>query len=253
MRPLSASNLLEIWERGMGRTPVEQALIILGLVFPQAARESLTRLTVAQRDAALFHLRELTFSTLFKGLAQCPACYERLELAFSSDDLRAMDLLPDPDLPLYDTPAAVTQFRAKGYEVGFRLPTSADLLQIARLADAGRAHQHLLEACIVSARHRKQIVSITELPPAVMQNIVEQIGQAAAIANLTISATCPACSHQWEIVFDIVSYFWSEINTWAMRMLREIHVLASTYGWSEAEILAMSAWRRQRYLELIGA
>jgi len=253
MRPLSASNLLEIWERGLGRTPVEQALIILGPVFPQAAWESLTRLTVAQRDTALFHLRELTFSTLFKGLAECPACHERLELAFSSDDLRSMDLLPKPDFPLSDTPAAVTQFRAKGYEVSFRLPTSADLLQVASLADARLAHQRLLEACIVSARHRTLIVSIAELPPGIMQNIVEQIGQAAAIANLTISATCPACSHQWEIVFDIVSYLWSEINAWAMRMLREIHVLASTYGWSEADILAMSAWRRQRYLELVGA
>jgi len=253
MRPLSASNLLEIWERGLGRSPVEQALIILGAVFPQAAWEALTRLTIAQRDTALFHLRELTFGAQVKGLAECPACHERLELAFSADDLRSMDLLPEPDFSLPDAPAAVTLFRAKGYEVGFRLPTSADLLNIARLADEEQARLRLLEACIVSARHRKQVVSIEELPPGLVPDVIEQIGQAAALANLTISATCPACSHQWEIVFDIVSYFWSEINAWAMRMMREIHVLASTYGWNEADILSMSAWRRQRYLELIGA
>lgn len=253
MHPLSASNLLEIWERGLGRTPIEQGLVILGAVFPQAAWESLTRLTVAQRDTALFHLRELTFGAQFKGLAECPACHERLELAFSANDLRSMDLFPNPDFSLPDAPAAVTLFRAKGYEVGFRLPTSADLLNVARLADSEHARQRLLEACVVSARHRKQVVSTGELPPGLIQALIEQIGQAAALANLTISATCPACSHRWEIVFDIVSYFWSEINAWAMRMMREIHVLASTYGWSEADILAMSAWRRQRYLELIGA
>jgi hypothetical protein len=35
-------------------------------------------------------------------------------------------------------------------------------------------------------------------------------------------------------------------------MVREVHRMASAYGWREADILAMSAFRRQRYLELIG-
>ena len=33
----------------------------------------------------------------------------------------------------------------------------------------------------------------------------------------------------------------------------EVHVLASSYGWRESDILNMSAWRRQYYLDLIGA
>ena len=78
------------------------------------------------------------------------------------------------------------------------------------------------------------------------------LGQAAALANLTISATCPACGNKWEIIFDIVSYLWGEINAWAVRTMHEIHLLAATYGWREADILALSAWRRQRYLEMIG-
>jgi hypothetical protein len=252
MRPLSASNLLEIWERGLGRSPVEQALVILGAVFPRVSWEPLARLTIAQRDTALFHLRELTFGTQLTGLAECPACHERLELAFSANDLRSMELLPAPDFSLPEVQATVTSFRTKGYEVDFRLPTSADLLKVSHL-DEEQARKQLLETCIVSARHRKQVVTVNKLSPSLIQAVIEQIGQAAALANLTIASTCPACSHQWEIVFDIVSYFWSEINAWAMRMMREIHVLASTYGWSEVDILEMSAWRRQRYLELIGA
>jgi hypothetical protein len=35
--------------------------------------------------------------------------------------------------------------------------------------------------------------------------------------------------------------------------LREVHVLASANGWSEAEILALSPQRRQRYLEIVTA
>ena len=36
-----------------------------------------------------------------------------------------------------------------------------------------------------------------------------------------------------------------------VRFLRDVHTLASTYGWREADILALSPWRRQYYLALI--
>jgi uncharacterized protein (UPF0212 family) len=252
MYPFSASTLLEIWERGLGKGPVEQALVILAAAFPQAAPGTLENLTIEQRDTTLFHLREQAFGPQLKGLADCPACGERLELSFTADDLRAKGLLPSPSLSLPDTNPAITRFRVNGYEVEFRLPNSEDLLNIARLTDGEQAQQRLLEACIVSARHRKNSLSVGELSDKIILAVVERMGRAAVLANLTIASTCPDCGHQWNIVFDIVSYFWSEINAWAMRMMREIHLMASTYGWSEADILAMSAWRRQRYLELIG-
>jgi hypothetical protein len=65
--------------------------------------------------------------------------------------------------------------------------------------------------------------------------------------------TCPQCAHQWQAPLDIVSFLWSEVHAWAIRLLREIHELASAYGWSEAEILALSPWRRRAYLELVNA
>src|SRR6185369_17192559 len=122
MRQLSASDLLDIWERGAGETPVEQALAILAAVFPQASRAALAGLTIAQRDAALFHLRELTFGSQLKGLADCPACRERLELAFAADDLRSANILPVGEVWLPDVEPPVGSFRSKGYEVAFRLP-----------------------------------------------------------------------------------------------------------------------------------
>jgi hypothetical protein len=33
--------------------------------------------------------------------------------------------------------------------------------------------------------------------------------------------------------------------------VREVHLLASAYGWRESDILAMTPWRRQLYLELV--
>jgi hypothetical protein len=44
---------------------------------------------------------------------------------------------------------------------------------------------------------------------------------------------------------------WRELDDWAQRTLREIHVIAGAYGWSEDEILQLSARRRQMYVEMI--
>jgi hypothetical protein len=53
------------------------------------------------------------------------------------------------------------------------------------------------------------------------------------------------------VLFDIVSFFWTELSAQAKRLLREVHTLARGYGWREADILAMSARRRQLYLDLV--
>jgi hypothetical protein len=68
-------------------------------------------------------------------------------------------------------------------------------------------------------------------------------------ADVQLAMACPACSHEWQLTFDILSFFWNEINAWASRILDEVHTLASAYGWREADILALSPHRRQLYLE----
>jgi hypothetical protein len=70
-------------------------------------------------------------------------------------------------------------------------------------------------------------------------------------AELLLDLTCPACAHRWEAPFDIVPFFWTEIATEAKRLLREVHTLARSYGWREADVLAMSATRRRSYLEVL--
>ena len=237
MRLLSASDLLDIWERAAGDTPVEQALSILAAVLPQP-QPALARWSIARRDAALFLLREQTFGAQFKGLADCPACGERLELAFAADDLRSAHILPVSELSLLDAEGtdvlqAVTSFQLNDYRVSVRPLTSLDLTGVAALPDVSQARRQLFEACLLSATHQEQAISAQELPADVMEAVIEQIGQAELLANLTVAFTCPACGHAWEVIFDIVSFFWSEINVWALRMLREVHVLASAYGWRE--------------------
>jgi hypothetical protein len=62
---------------------------------------------------------------------------------------------------------------------------------------------------------------------------------------------CPACGHQWRALFDVAAFLWREIDAWAKRSLNEVHALASAYGWSQRDILSMSASRRRRYVSMI--
>jgi hypothetical protein len=69
--------------------------------------------------------------------------------------------------------------------------------------------------------------------------------------DVQLALNCPSCRHHWTAPFDVVSYLWIEIQSWASRLLREIHLLASAYGWREADILALSEPRRRAYLEIL--
>jgi hypothetical protein len=71
------------------------------------------------------------------------------------------------------------------------------------------------------------------------------------LAEVLLDLHCPECGHQWQMVFDIVSYFWSELSVRARRLLYDVHALAQAYGWRESDILSMSDTRRQFYLGMV--
>ena len=252
LQPLSASDLLDLWERGENRTPIEQALVILEFAFPGLSADRLAHLTIGQRDACLLKVRELTFGSRLKGLAACPSCGERLEMAFDVGDLQPQEAAL-PDLEKEGGAGTTASLKFSPYEVTFRLPDSADLSAVAGMQDIGLARRRVLEACLLEVRKDGETAAPDELPGEVLDAVTAHMGQAEPLANLSLAVNCPACGHSWQVVFDIVAFLWNEIDAWAARFMREVHILASAYGWHEAEILAMSTWRRQRYLEMVGA
>lgn len=243
MRPLTAPELLHAWEKGRGRALTERALLLLSRACPDETREQLLALPIGRRDARLLRLREWTFGPRFVSLARCPACGERLELGFSAADVDAA--ADDAGL----VPAgAELDVAEDGWQVKFRLPTSAD---VAALSDGSDARAQLLERCVVDARRNGRSKPANRIPAHLLDAVVRRMGEADPQADVHTRLDCPACAHQWDAVFDIVSFFWTEIETWAHRTLRDVHVLASAYGWGEAEILALSPARRQLYLEMV--
>jgi hypothetical protein len=140
--------------------------------------------------------------------------------------------------------------RASGYEVTFRMPECVDLESLEDTNDE-EGWRQLLERCVLSAKREDGAPLCKELPKEVIEAITAQMAKADPLADIHLALSCPACQHRWLAAFDIVSFLWREITSFAGRMLRDIHMLACTYGWSEEEILSLSAVRRQYYLGLI--
>lgn len=242
MRPLSAVELLDIWEQGSAQSTARQALLLLTNACPERSRDDLARLSIGERDRRLLRLREWTFGPALVGLAECPSCGERLTLSFQTQDVQGEpETEPDQNLTLSEA----------DYDVRFRLPNSLDVEAVASAADVDTGRRLLLDRCVLSARRGDREIAAADLPTELVKTIAARMAQADPQSEVQLALTCPACDCAWHAVFDIASFFWGEIETWAYRTLRQIHVLASSYGWSEADTLAVSPWRRQVYLDMV--
>jgi uncharacterized protein (UPF0212 family) len=242
MYSITASALLEAWERGLGQQPIERALTLLAAAYPETSVEALARLSIGQRDAHLLSLREWLFGPTLVSLVNCPNCGERLELNFNVAEIR---------VPVDNQPPDSMSLIVAGYEVQFRHPNSLDLNAVTRCQDVESGRKLLLERCLLRAATNDLTKTVDELPQEVIESLVERMAEADPQADVQLALSCPQCGHGWRAAFDILSFFWSEINVWASRILREVHALASAYGWREADILMMTPWRRQMYLEMI--
>lgn len=253
MRAPSAAALLDVWEVGYNQPPPHQALLLLMAAEPETAPEHLANLSVGRRDAALLTLREWLFGPRLSGLATCPACHEQLEMEFDVADLRVGPGAEESSKRM-ELPVAVGK-----RTFWFRVPNSIDLISVLETVQGDdeieRGRRDLLKRCLL--RVDEESASSADLPDvdtldeAAIASVESAIAEADPQADLQLELTCPACGHLWELGFDVVGYVWGEIDNWARRLLRDVHLLASAYGWHESDILALSPQRRRIYLSLL--
>lgn len=236
---LSAIQLLDLWEQGAKLPPYAQALLLLSAAFPTLTQDELADWSLGQRDAALLELHALLFGASIEALAACPHCAAQTSLHFQATDLRTA-YAPS------ELPALETSFESHNFVLRLRPVTSA---MIAAVTD-GRRERLLLE-CILAAERDGVVLMPADLPPEVLARCEAIVAEADPQADIRLALHCLECGQQWNAVFDPLSFLWREIEHWAERMLREVHVLASAYGWDEARILGLSAARRRRYLEMV--
>lgn len=242
MRVFSAQNLLDAWERCLDEPAPMRGATLLAAACDVEDREA-ARWTIAHRDSGLFDLRQQLFGDKVEAVVSCVSCGEQAELDFSLAEMRK----PNGSDALSETPNEFRVIQIDGRRIRYRAPNSEDLLAISGSTEVEGARQQLLERCVGFADRKRGT-----LTDAMIRRVLAQLDRDHAETDVEVNLTCPGCGLAWVAPFDIAAFLWREIDDWARRMLREVHHLASRYGWSESDILSMSARRRHQYLELLG-
>jgi hypothetical protein len=244
MRSLSASELVAVWERGLAEHPLARALTLLEACSGEE-RHALAALPIGRRDARLLAIYEHLFGPSIDAFAECPACAERLEYSLSAPDLLVQSTTQPDETALTLQSGELT--------LRLRLLNSLDLTAASRCADASTARSALMKQCVVEASQGGRAVPVPTLPDSAVEAVAARLADLDPQAEMLIDLTCAACRHRWQVLLDIEHFLWVKIAALAKRLLREVHILARAYGWSEPEILGLSALRRQCYIDLVSS
>ena len=234
--PWSAAGLLLAWEEGAAADDLERPLILLHRAGLVPAGDRPERWPIGQRDARLIALYDMTFGKHVRGTAPCRSCGNPIEIEFDLDLIRST---------WGDADTRVELITADDRRLQLRLPSTEDLRGCKGFASAEEAATALTLACVT--------------PPSAIQTLageaLDAIDQAMASrdpqSQVQLQARCPGCDTAAVVPFDIADYLWRQMVRSARRILADVHLLASAYGWSERDIIAMPSARRQQYLEMI--
>lgn len=233
MKTPSAELLLQAWEAGRNRHPLDRGLLLFALAEPEADPETLAEEPLGRRNEALLRLRLATFGGEVQGFLDCPECDARMELRLDGGELLA------------SAPARSDVVRVQGRS--FRLPTTRDLAAILPGTSSEEPALRLLQRCsdgTDGAMDPAQALRILE-------SVEDAMERADPMAQIGLEVSCEACGHRWTAFLDMVDFLWEELEAYALRLLDEIHILASAYGWTERTVLTLSETRRSAYIRRI--
>jgi len=234
----------------------DAALIALGDAAPQGIDDRLERLMAVVQPAdgaqpwrkqslgavtrAVLNARVEVIGETLECVATCPDCAESMSMEVTVSEL-CVAL----------TPPATVQIRHDGIAVVGRAPTASDLAVAASQGSFGAARQSLIESCIVAAAKLDGTpIPIADLAAAAIDAIGRAIDEADPLVDPSFALTCPECNDAFSASLDAASLVYGELAARGAELLYQVDALALRYGWSESEILSLSASRRDRYLEL---
>ncbi|HWF08939.1 MAG TPA: hypothetical protein VG297_10780 [Bryobacteraceae bacterium] len=242
MRNLSSAGLLDLWDRGLTGSsgaelhPIDRGLLILAAAFSEIPFDTLADWALGRRNGSLAAWHVENFGPRLDAWIECPSCGEKLEFEVDARLLTGKGA------------EAATVIEHGGRS--FRVPTSRDLARIAGEMDAAAAAMRLVEGCCLDA-DRAHASSESAWSEIDLEEVGEKMAAADPMAEVRLTFQCAACAKEWSEALDIAQFVWMELNAAATRLLHDVHTLASAYGWSEGDILAMSEARRARYVAMV--
>ena len=221
MGELSGAATLELWDAAHALRPVERAVVLACADGEDADRVAL--LPLGRRDARLLALHAAVAGPVIEATASCPRCGQAAEFTLDVDALLARETEAAPAAD------------------GWRVPNSRDLEAAADAVDAAEAERVLLELCVDAGEQSDEA----------RRAVAAAMAEADPLAEVLVDVACPACEETFVADVDVGAFVWAEVRASALRLLRDVDVLARAYGWTEAEVLALGDGKRQAYLDLV--
>lgn len=97
----------------------------------------------------------------------------------------------------------------------------------------------------------QMLARLLDAPGAVPVELAEFLERAVPLLTLDLQASCPHCGRADTVRFDLPRYLGQRLLAERPFLIRETHLLASRYGWSHAEIMALTREDRRTYARLI--
>lgn len=238
----SGAAVLRIWEDAAAAPPERRGSVIVATAAgePLAAIEARS---VGQRDRGLLDLRRQLIGEQVDARDTCPDCGAEVEASF-----RVSDLIKVAD----DGGPSVAEITHGDLKITVRAPAAGEVAALAathRNSAGETIREGLLALCVVQCETGAG--KAVPLPHEAALAVAEAVEGLDPLAAIVFSLACPDCGAAFETPFDPPSFVWHELATIANRLMVEVNQLARTYGWREADILALSPMRRRAYLEIV--
>lgn len=194
-------------------------------------------LSPSDRDRLLAALYVLIYGPRVESTVRCAQCGDPFDLDFSLQELLA-SVGPAETTGVAGGPDGLFVL-PDGRR--FRLPTGEDEYAVGHLSP-DEAERQLLARCMVEGD--------PTVAPEVVQTAMREV---APLLDLELEAHCPECGAIQSIHFDIQAYLLSALRSERGQLAREVHRLATAYGWSLTDIMGLSRSQRRSYVALIEA
>lgn len=240
MTGLSAAQLLELGEAGEQRDAVGRARLLLAAACPDRTEDALDSASLAESSARILELRTATFGETLPARVTCPGCGQALAVAIPAEELPGRG---------WDKAPVVVRVAVGDETAEVREPDVQALADTARCPDVDSAREALVAACVLSASRAGAPVAAGDLSDETIREAGDALVAASPGAEMRVDMTCAGCGSEWAPILDISQFLWREIESTSVQLLDEIHELATGYGWTEAESLALSSRRRRTYVK----
>ncbi|HTQ89280.1 MAG TPA: hypothetical protein VMK84_07280 [Streptosporangiaceae bacterium] len=237
-----AAVLLSAWEEAAAVPDGAVAATLLHRAGLVASVDEGLDLPLGHAAARLARLYADSFGNAVDAVLTCPGCQEHLEVSLPLAPLCRAPDGPDQQIVSEET---VPGKAGPPRDYVVRSPTGRDLLLAATEPDPAAV---LLSRCVVA--DDGAAVDPATLDAGSLEALDAAAERLAGGAAPVLRSQCPACSEAVLADVDLAALLWQRVCREAPVVLADVAELSAAFGWSEAEVLAMSRTRREAYLSL---